>query len=61
MYYINAMPDESGKHGNPQSEPWGSDCLFLPEDLLNDYIANDGKKELIVASNRVILGFESDK
>lgn len=52
MYYINELPNESGNHGNPVSNP-REGMVALPAELLGDYLAAMGFVFLTVEDGTV--------
>lgn len=53
MYYINAMPRESGDYGNPMGQPFLG-CVALPDELLGPYIEAKGFVILEVEDGEVV-------
>lgn len=53
MYYINAMPRESGDYGNPMGQPFPL-CVALPDELLDAYIQAKGFVYLEVEDGEVV-------
>ena len=52
MYYIDAVPNESGNYGNPSTTPYAG-ALKLPDGLLLDYLETMGFANLAVQDDLI--------
>lgn len=52
MYYINATPNSTGNHGNPQGQLFPN-CIKLPDELLPSYIDANGFVNLTLNGDTV--------
>ena len=51
MYYIKSI-SENNNHGNPICQPF-SNCVELPDNLLESYLDAKGFVNLVITDNRV--------